>query len=62
DHPDVVRHYRAAHDVHARTRSSVAGTEEVRVAMIQYRSLFEALLADGGGSNAPARDPGARSV
>ena len=46
DHPDVVRHYRAAHEVHDRTRTAVAGTEEVRVAMIQYRSLFESLLSD----------------
>lgn len=46
DHPDVVRHYRAAHEVHDRTRSAVAGTEEVRVAMIQYRSLFEALVSE----------------
>lgn len=67
DHPDVVRHYRAAHQVHDRTRTAVAGTEEVRVAMIQYRSLFESLVSDaapgaddrrdGGNGRAPEDDP-----
>jgi hypothetical protein len=46
DHPDAVGHFRAAHAALARTRSGLAGTEEVRVAMIQCRSLFEAVLVD----------------
>jgi hypothetical protein len=46
DHPDAVRHYRAAHETLERTRAGMSGTEDVRVAMIQYRSLFETLLAE----------------
>jgi hypothetical protein len=57
DHPDVVRHYRAAHDTHGRTRAGLAGTEEIRIAMIQYRSLFEALLAATDPAPAPASTP-----
>jgi hypothetical protein len=53
DHADVVRHYRAAHETLGRTRAGLAGTEEVRIAMIQYRSLLEALLS----AAEPARTP-----
>jgi hypothetical protein len=45
DHPETVRHYRAAHDTLERTRAGMAGTEDVRVAMIQYRSVFETIVA-----------------
>jgi hypothetical protein len=45
DHPDVVRHLRAAGDTLERARAGMAGTEDVRVAMIQYRSVFETLIA-----------------
>jgi hypothetical protein len=54
DHPDAVRHYRAAHETLERTRAGMAGTEDVRVAMIQYRSLFETLLASSAPADAPA--------
>jgi hypothetical protein len=54
DHPEAVRHYRAAHDTLERARAGMSGTEEVRVAMIQYRSLFETLLA----APAPQAEPG----
>jgi hypothetical protein len=57
DHPDTARHLRAAQDTLARTREGMSGTEDVRVAMIQYRSVFETLLA---GPDASAGDGSAR--
>jgi hypothetical protein len=56
DHPEVVRHYRAAHETLDRTRAGMSGTEDVRVAMIQYRSVFEALIAAPGATPAAAAD------
>src|SRR5687767_2028046 len=48
DHPDVVSHYRAGHDVAERSRASGGSdTEELREAVVHYRALFEALLEDG---------------
>jgi hypothetical protein len=47
DHPQVVEHYRAAHDTSQRTERGEADTEEMRRAMVHYRSLFEELLARG---------------
>lgn len=44
DHPKVVDHYRAAHDIAVRHERGEAGTEELRQAMIHYRSLFEELV------------------
>jgi hypothetical protein len=44
DHPRVVDNYRAAHDIAVRHRKGQASTEDLRQAMIYYRSLFEDLL------------------
>ena len=44
DHSSVVTNYRAAHDIAARNRSGKATTEDLRQAMVYYRSLFEELL------------------
>ena len=44
DHPRVVTNYRAAHDIAARNKSGKATTEDLRQAMMYYRSLFEELL------------------
>lgn len=44
DHPHVVRNYRAAHDIAARDAAGRATTEDLRQAMVHYRSLFEDLL------------------
>jgi hypothetical protein len=44
DHPQVVEHYRAAHNIALRHREGKASTEDLRQAMIHYRSLFEDLL------------------
>src|SRR5205085_7778008 len=44
DHPNVVTNYRAAHDIAARNDSGNATTEDLRQALMHYRSLFEELL------------------
>ncbi len=44
DHPNVVMHYRAAHEVALRSADQKAGTEDLRQALIHYRALFEDLL------------------
>jgi hypothetical protein len=48
DHPDVVEHYRAAHDVSVRTRQGETSTEDLRQAMVHFRALFKELLGDDG--------------
>jgi hypothetical protein len=44
DHPRVVEHYRAAHELALRDSHGEASTEDLRRAMKHYRSLFEDLL------------------
>ena len=44
DHPIVTQNYRAAHEIAVRQASGHASTEELRRAMIHYRSLFEDLV------------------
>ena len=44
DHPRVVKNYRSAHDIVLRLRKNEANTEDLRTAMIHYRSLFEDLV------------------
>ena len=44
DHPLVVDHYRAAREIALRLRKGEASTEDLRTAMIHYRSLFEELV------------------
>lgn len=47
DHPDVVQHYRAAHDVSSRLdRHEDVSTEDTRQGFVHYRALFEDLLED----------------
>jgi hypothetical protein len=46
DHPDVVEHYRTAHGIAGRTIEGRTSTEDLRQAVISYRSLFEEMLAD----------------
>ncbi len=43
DHPAVVTDYRTAHEIAG--RGSDASTEDLRRAMVHYRSLFEELIA-----------------
>jgi type II secretory pathway pseudopilin PulG len=44
DHPVVVENYRAAHTIATRVRNDEAGTEDLRRAMVHYRSLFEEMV------------------
>jgi len=44
DHPEVVENYRVAHGIHERARQHQASTEDLREALLRYRSLFEELL------------------
>jgi FtsZ-interacting cell division protein ZipA len=44
DHPRVVENYRAAHQIALRHRRGEATTEDLRKAVLYYRSLFEDLL------------------
>ena len=44
DHPRVVDNYRAAHEIALRHRRGEATTEDLRNAIIYYRSLFDELL------------------
>ena len=44
DHPRVVENYRSAHEVALRVGKDEATTEDLRTAMIHYRSLFEELV------------------
>jgi hypothetical protein len=65
DHPDVVQHYRAAHDISVRldeddsnasesSTSSAVSTEDMRQGLVHYRALFQELLeAD---ENEPSHD------
>ena len=53
DHPQVVDDYRAAHAIAAANDRSEASTEDLRQALVHYRSLFEELLEDRPGDHAP---------
>jgi len=44
DHPLVVENYRSAHNIALRLGRGEANTEELRTAMIHYRSLFDELV------------------
>ena len=44
DHPRVVDNYRSAHEIALRQRKGEVSTEDLRTAMIHYRSLFEELV------------------
>jgi hypothetical protein len=44
DYPRVVENYRSAHEIALRVGKDVATTEDLRTAMIHYRSLFDELV------------------
>ena len=44
DDPRVVKNYCSAHDIALRVGKNWASTEDLRTAMIHYRSLFEELV------------------
>jgi len=43
-HPHVVEHYRAAHNIAVRNARGDADTEQLRQALVHFRALFEDLL------------------
>jgi hypothetical protein len=49
DHPHVVESYRAAHGTYDRHVRESASTEELRQALVSYRSLFDELVSVGDG-------------
>jgi len=46
DHPDLVTNFRSAHQIQAQNREHRASTDDLRMAVVHYRSLFEELLGD----------------
>jgi type II secretory pathway pseudopilin PulG len=44
DHPLVLQNYRTAHDIALRQTRGQASTEDLRQAMVHYRTLFEELI------------------
>jgi len=46
DHPLVLENYRAAHQSALRQKSGQASTEDLRQAMIHFRTLFEELVRE----------------
>jgi hypothetical protein len=46
DHPLVVEHYRAGHEISLRHAQGRASTEDMRQAMIHYRTLFSELTGE----------------
>jgi hypothetical protein len=47
DHPDIVENYRQAHSISQRSTAGTASTEDLRQAVVAYRTLFESLLVEG---------------
>ncbi len=54
DHPRVVENYRAAYAVYNRQQDGQATTEDLRDALVRYRSLFEELLHPDGATDGTA--------
>jgi hypothetical protein len=56
DYPEVVDNYRFAHDIHERAQAQQVSTEDLREALLRYRSLFDELLRapDGKAERADA--------
>ena len=46
DHPLVLENYRAGHAIAIRQTQGQASTEDLRLAMIHYRTLFEELVSE----------------
>ena len=46
DHPLVLENYRTAHGIAVRQTQGQANTEDLRQAMIHYRTLFEELVGE----------------
>jgi hypothetical protein len=55
EHGRVVEEYRKGHDLYVRTVEGRASTEDLRQAVVSYRSLFEELIREDDGAP-PAED------
>lgn len=53
EHPLVMEHYRAAHDLSGSVFNGAADTERLRQALVHYRKLFVELLHESRGISAP---------
>jgi hypothetical protein len=69
DHPHVVENYRVAHGIQLRAETKQATTEDLRDALLRYRTLFDELLradedtrADDDAAAAPPAEQGPRGV
>lgn len=54
DHPLVLENYRTAHEIALRQTKGQASTEDLRQAMIHYRTLFEELVDEPEKANVKA--------
>jgi len=59
DHPEVVDNYRSAHGIHEQAQAQQASTEDLREALVRYRSLFDELLITGDDRAGVPAGPGA---
>lgn len=48
DHPMIVESYRTAHEIALRQMNGQASAEDLRQAMMSYRTLFEDLINEPG--------------
>jgi hypothetical protein len=62
DHPEVVENYRFAHGIRERAQAQQASTEDLREALLRYRSLFNELLGADDGQAGVTANGGAASV
>ncbi|GHI02773.1 hypothetical protein [Streptomyces cellostaticus] len=56
EHGRTLEHYRTAHEIDMLSAGHYATTEQLRSAMVHYRSLFDELLLDGGQTPTPRPD------
>ncbi len=53
EHPTVIQHYRAAHELSGSVHNGAVDTERLRQALVHYRMLFTDLLQEGRAISAP---------
>lgn len=56
DHPQVVQHYRAAHEIYGRSTHEDVTTEDQRRAVVHYRALFDELMVPSHDGHDDDRD------
>jgi hypothetical protein len=58
EHASTIDRYRQAHDISAQAEAKKASTEDLRQAMVHYRTLFTELLDTGEDADAGGRETG----